>query len=425
MRIWNMRTLPEAALLLSGVLLAQTISTVVPVRYITSAQHLTHVSSGGGCENGDTPEFHAWTPAGGGGNFNGGHVFGMANDGCAVTVPTFNLAIKELTSISPLTVALVNRMTSFGPSATGNCMGTTTHSSKSSTIWSVGDILYLAAFCYDNGSPWLTYKTAIYKSADHGVTWMNWARAQSASPVAQADGDSCTGDTMTFGSVFNCVQFLPVGGINDSSTKFGRPTYIQFAQDGATPPAIAGVDTSYNYFLGSRNTDNTIYCYAYLRSTDPMNPAHWRYWDGTSNPALPATWNTSVANAVTLPAISGSGVQPTAFYSVDYKKFFAVIYDVATNKTWTIYTALNPAGPWTVLPSQAAPAFIVGAQFPSFMLPTYVTEVASARFRIGIMSNGCDITGGQCAGPGWDYSTGISFMDFNLPNVHDGSAVVR
>ncbi len=73
---------------------------------------------------GDTYLFTSWTGPETGGNFNGGHIYGSANDGSGCST-SFNLAILELTVLdwdnkTKTHVQCANTMSSFGASGQGN-----------------------------------------------------------------------------------------------------------------------------------------------------------------------------------------------------------------------------------------------------------------------------------------------------------------
>jgi hypothetical protein len=384
----------------------------LPIRTIVGSQNLPQ----GPTQNGDTDQYSAWTPSNTGGNFNGGHVYGMFGDGAFGGSNTGNhILFTELVSYDPANpantkIVLVNSMESYGVASAGNCFGVSPNFSCSGYMpFSLGDNIYLPVQSQDHGFPWRTLSSSIIVSPDHGLHWCNYLTYTSfhntcTSANWKADGDMSLSDAG--------IQWVPAGGDWDATGKMGKLTFVQIGQDGETPPIIAGVDTSFHYVLSNTgdNTNTIHHIYAHRFKLDPMLPKNWTHWNGkswVSNPddcvaIEPPTWS------------NHTNFSQSVMYAVDHQMFYMSTDNDGTGGPLAMAYSKKPWGPWTDLSPMDTPTLPYPNQFSTFMLSTYKTIVPGKQFQVAISGNRPNNTPGP-----WGYVVGFVMMDFNLSGPAD------
>jgi hypothetical protein len=387
----------------------------LPIRTVVSSQNLPFQP---GKQNGDTNQYSAWTASNTGGNFNGGHVYGMSGDADFGGSNTGNhILFTELVSYDPANpantkIVLVNSMESYGVAGAGNCFNVSPNFSCSGYMpFSLGDNIYLPVHSQTGGPSWKTLLSSIIVSPDHGLHWCNYLTYTSGhnsctSANWKADGDMPLNDAG--------IQWVPAGGDWDATGKMGKLTFVQIGQDGAAPPAIAGVDTSFHYVLSNTgdNTNLVHHIYAHRFIGDPMLPGNWTHWNGRS-------WvkNPDDCVAIEPPAWSSHiNFSQSVMYAVDDHRFYMSTNNDGAGGPMVMASSKTPWGPWTELPPMDTPTMLWPTQFSTFMLSTYKTIVPGKRFQVAISGNR------DASDPApWKYVVGFVTVDFNLPREADVS----
>ena len=385
------------------------VRTNLPTRAIVNSQNLPFIP---GKQNGDTDQFSVWTSSGSGGKFNGGRIFGIMGDADFGGSNNGNhILFTELVNLDPdnpanTKIVLVNTMESYGVAAAGNCFGVSPNFSCSGYMpFSIGDNIYLPVHSQDHGFPWRTLLSSIIMSPDRGQHWCNYQTYTSAQNTCtaanwKADGDMATSDAG--------IQWVPKGGDWDPTGKMGKLTFVQINQDGATPPAIAGVDTSFYYVLSNTgdNTNTVHHLYAHRFKGDPMLPANWSHWNGRS-------WGKDPDSCVAIEPPEWTNhisFSQSVIYSVDHQLFYMSTDNDGSMGALPMAWSTTPWGPWTVLPQMETPALLYPTQFSTFMLATYKTIVPGKQFQIAMSGNRTP----DAPAP-WTYVVGFVTVDFNLP----------
>lgn len=368
-----------------------------PVITIGPAQCLTQASAGA-----DTNQFSAWTAAGGGGNFNTGHVYGNAvNDGRfpnSQAGTTGHMQFLEVTAIAPFNVSNTS-LTVINPMADYDHTVFTYYGQSSRGIygshpWSNGGKIYFPLHIQDQGDPFGTYTTFILITPDSGVHWCNYAHYVANSNVCNSGAPwSTTGDIPASNGSGDMQWPTALTNGNAPNSYMGKLTIMQTIQDGASSPTIPGVDTTYDYFLSNRepgsgagaNNNHQLHAHRVLRSADPMIPTNWTHWNGS-------TWvaNSSLATVVDVsPSAWSAGgcFANSGMYDTVLKLYFVAASCFNLSPLLQFATGTSPQGPFTVV-SYTAPTASNAYQFPSFILATKTAYMGNRGFSVQLSTNG-------------------------------------
>jgi len=264
-----------------------------------------------------------------------------------------------VTAFGPAVVTQILALSDYKQTAQNGCFGDNAgiaagNYSHSAGLhaYSVNGTIYLFIQCQTDGDPFETFATLLIASCDNGAHWTNYANWKTNTNACASPG-STTGDVPTAHNSTN-VQWA-----NPAYTKavswMGKATLVQIAQDGATPPVIPGVDTTYNYFIsnnevGSVNTTHQLYCHRVLKSVDQMPPTNWSHWNGTTWVADASI--ATVANIMPSGWASSTIFSQGAFYTPELGKFIMLV-DGAFTIPYPFATADFPWGPWTIARDQS------------------------------------------------------------------------
>jgi hypothetical protein len=208
-------------------------------------------------------------------------------------------------------------------------------------------------------------------------------------------------------------------GANRVLSYMGKLAMVQITQEGAARPTLPNVDTTYEYFLSNRETTasnliHQLHAHRVPIASDPMNPANWTHWDGS-------TWATNanistVANIMPSAWASTTTFSNSAFYAKDFGVFVMFMDSTIVGRSWA--TASVPQGPWTVQ-TTITPAATWCYQFTNPII-ALLKEKKYGGFTMPMACNGGV---GDSQTPPWAYFGGFMTMDFSPPNASSGMRI--
>jgi hypothetical protein len=381
-------------------------------------------------DNGDTNHYSAWTPSDSGGNFNGGRVFGLCGD-CqppiAVNPTNANrhVMVRELKTYDPFsaantTIPIINSMDDYGTAGDRGCYSVVNVNRAMSpglNIWSWNGNLMLFIQCQYTGQPYSTYSNTLITSPDFGQHWCNYAHYTGNGNVCNSGAPwSATGD-LPRSNTSQDIQW-PADLYSETQSYMGKSTLVQISQDGAARPTIPRVDTSYEYFISNQGTGggggtvHKLFAHRFKLADDPMLPASWQHWNGSSYQSELS----AVADIMPRAWCCNGSFSQTAMYSPDFKKFFLIVDDGHPDSVYPMAYALKPEGPWIVMPKPRTPSSSYGYQFTTFMLSTY-KSLGNDEFTVSVSTNG---SSEDTQNPPWGYTVGFQGLSFAWSNSVGG-----
>jgi hypothetical protein len=257
-----------------------------------------HTQGGGGLFDGDTPHFTAWTGAKDGGNFNGGRVFGTANDtnaGCGGAIGFIELVRIDFGAKSNTKLACANPMAGYGNSGALNFPPTWTDnvdSWKTFNPWSLNGTIFLPINRQTQSNPWHSSTSSIIMTPDHGAHWCNSVTYNTYGGCTSAHW-SATGDAPA-----NASQMM-FGVPGDTSHPNTRPMVVQFCQDQSCNGMPFDGD-NYLYFVSATGDEKRLFstCVAKNASSIMDKDAWWYHTTGNANCGDAASWTHNPATAV-------------------------------------------------------------------------------------------------------------------------------
>jgi hypothetical protein len=320
---------------------------------------------------GDTWHFTSWTPTGGGGNFNGGHVYGSLNDGQCDNIGTSsNIALMELTVLDWSTksnthISCINRMTGYGGSAATNTPAGWADGNtwKSYNPFAVGGNLFWTVYRQSGSN--VGFQSTFIMSPDLGVHWCNTityaslvAAGHLGVPGCDSSNWSATGDAPADNTK------MAFGTYNVATNPMARPMHVQFCQAETCTGSPYDAD-NYIYFVTMDGLAN-LYSSCVAKSAGSIMDPTQTYYHTTGNATCgnAASWTHTIGSA--------TAIQSNSIDHYDYPssvmyiggQFLMTSYDGdgSGNALTMLLTSQYPWGPYKrfVLGTELTGAFMTG-----------------------------------------------------------------
>lgn len=259
-----------------------------------------YTQGGGGAFDGDTPHFTAWTGSSDGGHFNGGRVFGTANDtnsGCGGAIGFIELTRLDFVTKNNTKLVCANSMSGFGNSGALNTPASWTDgvdSWKTFNPWSLNGAIFLPINRQTQSDPWHASTSTIIMTPDRGAHWCNSVTYNTYGGCTSAHW-SVTGDPPA-----NATQMM-FGTLGDWSNPMARPMVVQFCQDQSCTGMPFDAD-KFLYFLTWSGDDKRLYstCVAKNPAAIMDKTQWWYHTTGNANCGDPGSWTHTAGSAVKL-----------------------------------------------------------------------------------------------------------------------------
>ena len=313
---------------------------------------------------GDTYLFTSWTGTETGGKFNGGHIYGSANDGSGCST-SFNLAVLELTVLdwdnkTKTHVECANTMSSFGHTGQGNVpAGWNSIAWKNFNPFSVAGVLYLPVERQEQSSPWRVDMSTVIMSPDRAQHWCNPATLAAGGGTCTSSNWSATGDAPP-----NPTTGMMWGSLGVWSNPMARIANVQFCQDQTCTGMPFDAD-NYLYFITNNGLITKSYAACVAKSQAAiMDVTQWWYKKADGNGTCGDTnyWSHTVTDAIPVRQVSyassatnenprgpaPNGMIVSVMWVAGAGQFVATGNTRTYNGTNTtiFYTSQYPWGPW-------------------------------------------------------------------------------